>query len=126
MSAEMTTISVVSSSLAPASVSYTSGLRWPQMKRSKSLISGESAIQASGLPPSIQLPRYVEGRWLSTAIEKCTDASSYLDHTFWCLVADTTCSKFERSGKFTYMHVSPKPRIRLMIHSYCPPISYSL
>ncbi|GFX48732.1 hypothetical protein TNCV_408391 [Trichonephila clavipes] len=54
----------------------------------------------SNLRP-IPLTRYVAGRWLRTAIEKCAGSPLHMNHTFWWAVSITSCRKSTRSRKFT-------------------------
>ncbi|GFV92725.1 hypothetical protein TNCV_1375751 [Trichonephila clavipes] len=83
-----------------------SSFRRSKKKKSKGLRFGECGGQTTSPPRPIHLRRYIAWRWLRTGIEKCADALLCMNHTFWCVVACTSCSNSSRSWKFAYVPVS--------------------
>ncbi|GFV07066.1 hypothetical protein TNCV_4687401 [Trichonephila clavipes] len=107
MSTEAMMISALRFYTTATSVLYKSDFRWSQKKKIKRIKvqgawSPSNKSTESNLSPAI----YVTWSWLRTAIEKGVGTPPYMNQTFGCTVACTSCSNSGRNEKFAYVLVS--------------------
>ncbi|GFS51676.1 hypothetical protein TNCV_613601 [Trichonephila clavipes] len=100
----MTIRSVRSFTLATdVEVSHTSDFMWLQKWKSMGLRPEERGGQTTGVPRLVYILGYVTGKWLRTAIKKCSGALSCMNHTFRGVVAGTSCSNSgSRAGSCSF------------------------